>query len=141
MNSLVGSSSLKFAVIEALTTEDGPECVVLAYPNEGSLRDLIASRSIVALGFASRDRAVASIQRRFSLSADSKNIVKTAVLQEIKKCQRELYSARRRFSDWFCFADFRRVASRAMQHAVAAAILVLYSGNALSATIRTFIGC
>jgi hypothetical protein len=140
MNSLVGCSSLKFAVIEALMTEDGPECVVLAYPDEGSLRDLIAAHSIVALGFASRDKAVASIQRCFSLSADWRTMVKTAVPQEIKKCQREHYSARRRFSDWFCFADFRRIASRAIQHAVAAAVLVFYSGNALSETIRTFIG-
>jgi hypothetical protein len=139
MNSLVGCSSLKSAVIEALTTEDGPECVVLAYPDEGSLRELIAARSIVALGFASRGKTVASLQRCFSLSADSKNKAKPAVLKGIKKCQRELYSSR--FSDWFCFAGFRRIASGAMQHAVAAAILVLYSGNALSATIRTFIGC
>jgi hypothetical protein len=84
---------------------------------------------------------VASIRRRFYLSADSKNMVKTVVLQGIKNCQRELYSARRQFSERFCFADFRGIASRAMQRAIAAAILVLYSGNALSATIRTFIGC
>jgi hypothetical protein len=140
MNRLVGSPSLKYAVIEALRTEDRSECVVLAYPDEGLLRDLIAANSIVALGFSSRDKAVANIQRRYSLSADSKNMVKAAVARGTEKCQRELNSARRRFSHWFCFAEFRRIAGRALQHTAIATILVFHSGNMLSAMIRTFFG-
>src|SRR6266576_3822931 len=56
---LVNFSSMQYAVIEALHTEAGPECFVIAYPNEQSLRDVIAEPSIVAFGFSSREEAVA----------------------------------------------------------------------------------
>jgi hypothetical protein len=62
MNNRVEFANLKYAVIEAGRTEVSRECVVIAYPDEESLRDLIAERSIVALGFASRDNAAASIE-------------------------------------------------------------------------------
>jgi hypothetical protein len=62
MNNRVDSADLKYAVIEAVRTEVCRECVVIAYPDEQSLRDLIAARSIVALGFTSRDNAAASIE-------------------------------------------------------------------------------
>jgi len=62
VNKVVDSTGVKYAVIAGLRTETGPERLVIAYPNQESLRDLIAARSIVALGFASRDVATASIE-------------------------------------------------------------------------------
>jgi hypothetical protein len=62
MNNRVDSTNLKYAVIQALRAEGGGECIVIAYPDERTLRDLIAARSIVAVGFASRDKAAASIK-------------------------------------------------------------------------------
>jgi hypothetical protein len=62
MNNRVDSTNLKYAVIAAHRTNGRRECVVIAYPDEQSLRKLIAARSIVALGFASRDNAVAIIE-------------------------------------------------------------------------------
>jgi hypothetical protein len=62
MSNRVDSANLKYAVIGALRTEARRECVVIAYPEEQSLRDLIASPSIVALGFASHDKAAAGIE-------------------------------------------------------------------------------
>jgi hypothetical protein len=62
MNNRVDSANLKYAVIEAVRTEARRECIVIAYPDERSLRDLISARSIVAVGFASRDNAAASIE-------------------------------------------------------------------------------
>jgi hypothetical protein len=135
MNKLVDSSRLKYAVIVALRTEGRPECVVLGYPDEESLRDLIAAPSIAALGFASREKAVASIEGCFPLSAGS-----TAVVDEVKKRQREFHSAMRRLAEWFSLAGSRRIAHRAMQHALAAAILAFYSRNVVAATIRTIFG-
>lgn len=46
--------------MEVLRNETGHERVVIAYPSEESLRNLIAAPSIVALGFASRDEAIVS---------------------------------------------------------------------------------
>jgi hypothetical protein len=62
MNNRVDSTNLKYAVIQALWTEGRRECIVIAYPDEQSLRDLIAARCIVAVGFASRDHAATSIK-------------------------------------------------------------------------------
>jgi hypothetical protein len=59
VNGLVDSSGMQYAVIAGLRTETGPERLVIAYPNEKSLRDLIAAASIIALGFSSREEAAA----------------------------------------------------------------------------------
>jgi hypothetical protein len=62
MNSPVALANSKYAVIEIVSAETRRERIVIAYADEKSLCDLIALRSIVALGFASRDRADASIE-------------------------------------------------------------------------------
>jgi hypothetical protein len=59
VNELVDSSDVRYAVIAGLRTETGRERLVIAYPNEKSLRDLIAAASIIALGFSSREEAAA----------------------------------------------------------------------------------
>jgi len=65
VNEVVDSSGMQYAVIAGLRTETGPERLVIAYPNEESLRDLIAAPSIIALGFLSREEAAASSGVRF----------------------------------------------------------------------------
>ena len=59
MNELVEFSDVRYAVIEGPHTETGHERLVVAYPNEQSLRDLIAAPSIIAFGFSSREEAIA----------------------------------------------------------------------------------
>jgi len=59
VNKVVDSTGVKYAVIAGLRTETGPERLVIAYPNQESLRDLIAAPSIIAIGFSSREEAVA----------------------------------------------------------------------------------
>jgi hypothetical protein len=66
---LLDSSGVQYEAIEVLHTETCLERVVIAVPNEQTLRDLIAVPSIVALGFCSREEAV----------ADSRVCVSTAV--------------------------------------------------------------
>lgn len=41
MKQMVDSSRMQYAVIAGLRTETGPERLVIAYPNEKLLRDLI----------------------------------------------------------------------------------------------------
>src|ERR1700739_657958 len=55
----VDSMGMQYAVIAGLRTETGPERFVIAYPNEESLRDLLAAPSIIAAGFSSREEAAA----------------------------------------------------------------------------------
>ena len=62
MTNRVDSENLKYAVVEAGRSELRRECIVIAYPDEELLLDLISARSIVALGFASRENAAASIE-------------------------------------------------------------------------------
>ena len=69
MNELVDFSGVQYAVIEALHTETGPERFVIAYPNEQSLRNVIAAPSIIAFGFSSREEAVANAEACFSAVA------------------------------------------------------------------------
>jgi hypothetical protein len=59
VNKVVDSRGVKYAVIAGLRTETGPERLVIAYPNQESLRDLIAAPSLIAIGFSSREEAVA----------------------------------------------------------------------------------
>jgi hypothetical protein len=49
-----------YAVIEVLQTETGHENIVIAYPNEKTLREAFAASSIVAFGFATREEAMVS---------------------------------------------------------------------------------
>jgi hypothetical protein len=56
---MVECSAVRYAVIAGLRTETGSERLVIAYPNEKSLRDMIAARSIIAVGFSSREEAAA----------------------------------------------------------------------------------
>jgi hypothetical protein len=69
MGELINFSGVQYAVIEALRTETGPERFVIAYPNEQSLRDVIAAPSIIAFGFSSREEAVANTEACYSVVA------------------------------------------------------------------------
>jgi hypothetical protein len=57
---LVDRSKVRYAVIEALQAEAASERFVIAYRNEQSLYDVLAEACIVALGFSSREQALAS---------------------------------------------------------------------------------
>src|SRR6201988_870221 len=68
VNKLVDSSGVQYAVIAGIRTETGPERLVIAYPNEKSLRDLIAAPSIIAAGFSSREEAATGSRGSIALS-------------------------------------------------------------------------
>lgn len=112
MNEMVDTSSERFAVIESRWTDRRPDRFVLAYHNEGSLRELIATPNIVAVGFTSREDAIKRIEDCFSAATP---------WQQAQKA-------------------IGGTVQRVLQHAVAAAVLIFYSRNAVSAFIRAFMG-
>lgn len=61
MGGLVHCSTVRYAIIQASTKKDHPERLVIAYPDENCLRDLIAASSIVGFGFTSREEALAEL--------------------------------------------------------------------------------
>ena len=60
MNALLQFTKVQYAVIRLSSTTDPPERLILAYPDEETLRALIAEPSIVGLGFGSREEAVST---------------------------------------------------------------------------------
>ena len=138
MAELVDPSNALYAVIEARWSE-GPERFVIAYRDEQSLRQVIAAPSIVGVGFINREEALASAERWLPVARRSKHGLGASV-DKAEKYQRGSRSAKRRPWDGLCVAETRTIAYRVLQHGVAMAIMVFYSRNIVSATIRSFIG-
>jgi len=140
VNRVVDSSGVQYAVIAGLRTETGPEPLVIAYPNEEALRDLIAAPSIIAMGFSSAAEAIAGSTAFVSSAATHRRMSEAAPCEEIGKDQRE-----RNFADWreetgstlrrlvrffaTCYSD--------VAHTVTA---MFFSRNAVSAAIRMALG-
>lgn len=60
------ASGVAYAVIEARWGEAPAERFAIAYREEESLRDLFSARSIISVGFRSREEAEASIEEQIS---------------------------------------------------------------------------
>jgi hypothetical protein len=133
---LVDSSSAQYAVIEARRTEGPSERFVIAYPDEESLRELIAGPSIVACGFASREEAQTNIDTDFCSAAAWKKTPR----DRAEKYQRGVLSAKRRLGSGFNLMQTQRIVRGFLRAAVAGAILIFYSRNAVSTVIRSFVG-
>jgi hypothetical protein len=136
MTELVDSSIAQYAVIEARRTEGPSERFVIAYPDEESLRELIAGPSIIACGFASREEALTSIDADLCTGA----LWKRTPRNRAEKYQRGVLSAKRRLAAGFNVTQTGRMVCSLLQAAVAGAILILYSRNAVSAVIRSLVG-
>jgi hypothetical protein len=139
VNQVVDSSSVQYAVIAGLRTETGPERLVIAYPNEESLRDLIAAPSIVALGFSSREEAVAGnsacaptfVAYQMPEAMASGEMERNQHGLEWAERQGETSSTLRRLARFFAIS-YRDVATTA--------VVIFSSRNAISALIRTALG-
>src|SRR5215472_3723154 len=62
MSALLQSSNVRYAVIRLSRATGSRERLVPAYPNEETLRGLIADTSIVGLGFSSEDEAACAAE-------------------------------------------------------------------------------
>jgi hypothetical protein len=140
VNEVVDSSGVQYAVIAGLRSETGPERLVIAYPNEESLRDLIAAPSIVAVGFSSREEAVAGSRASVPTAVAHRPMPEATAGGEIERYQQGLNWAERRGetgSTWrrlvtFLVTSYGDVAT--------SAVVIFSSRNAVSAVIRMALG-
>jgi hypothetical protein len=79
VNESVDTSAWRYAVI-SVRSDPARERLVIAYPDEGTLRDLIAAPSIVALGYTSRADALKNMDSCVTTTSSLKRLLKTAVL-------------------------------------------------------------
>ena len=139
MNEMVDSSGVQYAVIAGLRTETGPERLVIAYPNEESLRDLIAAASIIAAGFSSREAAVAGGTACVP-TVSHERIAKAMAGGEIDRCQQGLNWAERRKERGSTLGRLARFAVTAFSDVVISASVIFSSRNAVSAVVRMALG-
>jgi hypothetical protein len=128
----------RYAVI-SVRSEPDRERLVIAYPDETTLRDLIAAPSIVALGYTSRADALKNIDRCVTTKASLKRLLKTASLHPNMTFLTECRAALRRLTRGFGCSGSSRVMRNLLHNGLAAALIFFYSRNVLSSTVRAFI--
>jgi hypothetical protein len=125
-------SDVHYAVIKASSKKDRPERLVIAYHDEQSLRDLIAAPSIIGIGFASREEAIANCERRISNATPLKQKTRITAMFHATHENGNLpsgYVVKR----W-------RVPQSILQSALAPVVALIYSKNIVSAMIRMALG-
>ena len=138
MDELVDTSTWRYAVI-SVRSEPDRERLVIEYPDEETLRDLIAAPSIVALGYASRAEALKNIDRFVTTTSSWKRLLETAVLHTNMTFLAECRVALRRVAGGFRLSGASRVMRNLLHNGLAAALIFFYSRNVLSGTVRALI--
>ncbi len=134
MNDLVDTSTWRYAVI-SVRSAPARERLVIAYPDEETLRDLIAAPSVVALGYTSRADALRNIDRCVTATASVKRLLKAAVLDT----NMTFLTVLRRLAGGFGLSGTSKIMRNLLHNGLAAALIFLYSRNVLSSTVRAFI--
>jgi len=141
MSRLIDSSGVHYAVIKGCCSQGAPEALVIAYADEGSLRELIAAPSILGLRFDSRTEAVKSARNDSRLTALSNEMREGAGMADrVQKCEPEPHSVRRGFAGGCCSWMNRGMIHRVLGQAAAMIALIFYSRSLVSAVIRTILG-
>ena len=138
MDDLVDTSTWRYAVI-SVRSEPARARLVIAYPDEETLRDLIAAPSIVALGYSCRADALKNIDRCVTTDASLKRLLKTASLHPNMTFLTECRAALRRLAGGFGRSGSSKVMRNLLHNGLAAALIFFYSRNVLSSTARAFI--
>ena len=133
MGVMVHCSSVRYAVIQASSKKDRPERLVIAYRDQKCLRDLIAAPSIIGLGFASREEAIANLEGRMSDAAPSKQKPRITAMFHATHANVELAGGPGP-------VKHRRIPQRILRSALAAVIALFYSKNIVSVMIRMALG-
>jgi hypothetical protein len=139
MTELVDSLIGQYAVIKARRTDGPSECFVIAYPDEESLRDLIAGPSIIACGFATREEAQAKVDADFWTAGAWERTSRRRTVVGPEKYSRGAFSVVRHIGAAFDLTQTGRIFRGFLRAAVAAAILIFHSRNAVSTVIRSFV--
>lgn len=127
----------QYAVI-SVRTEPRCERLVIAYPDEKSLRDVLAAPSILGLGYRSREEAQAKIDRCTTTAYPSRRKV-TATLVTTTRSLKKFVANHEFPKGGFNLARTWSIIRDLLQHSFAAAIVVFYSKNVLSAAVRALI--
>ncbi|HVH86271.1 MAG TPA: hypothetical protein VM912_06070 [Terriglobales bacterium] len=136
MNELLSFPGLRYAVIEGLHTETGHERIVIAYPSEESLRDLIAAPSIVAFGFSSREEAVAGSGACIPTAVAYQRMPEAVAGRDTERHQQELGWAELRRETGSALRRLGRFLVTSCSDVVTSAIVIFSSSNTVSAAIR-----
>jgi len=138
VDELVDTSTWRYAVV-SVRSEPARERLVIAYPDEKTLRDLIAAPSILALGYTSRADALKNIDRCVTTTSSLKRLLETAVLHTNMTFLAECRVALRRVAGGFRLSGASRVMRNLLHNGLAAALIFFYSRNVLSGTVRALI--
>ena len=139
MNSFANCPNIQYAIIRASSAPDSPELLVLAYADQKSLRSLIAEPSIIALGFASR--SAADVAASFHQRVASQHMhTMSAIRSANQRLSLAFHFGKSRLAHALTYSKACSDLYRAVQFIFATAVLVLYSRNIVSATIRTALG-
>jgi hypothetical protein len=133
MGALVRCSTVHYAIIQASSRKDHPEMLVVAYPDENCLRDLIAAPSIVGLGFRSREEAMARLVDGMSAPRALKE----------KRCPVSLSYKAQQDSSTASGSGFHkkhRNTCHILQCALATITVFFYSKNLFSVMLRLALG-
>lgn len=138
MNSLVHTSMRQFAVISVRTL---PHCerLVIAYPDEQTLRDLLAKPSIVALGYSSREEAEASICRCRTTAQPLRRTSMATSVADPTQALKEFVCNHPLAKDRFSLGKTQSAICGLLQQTLAAVVVLMCSKNVLSAALRAFI--
>ena len=126
-------SDVRYAVIQASSKKDRPERLVIAYHDEQTLRDLIAAPSIIGLGFASREEAIANCERRMSTATPLKQKTRITAMFHATHEDGD-------FPSGHGLLKHRRIPQSILQSALAPVIALFYSKNIVSVMIRMALG-
>jgi hypothetical protein len=136
----VDTSTWLYAVI-SVRSEPDRERLVIAYPDDETLRNLIAAPSIVALGYTSRADALKNIDRCVTTKTSLKRLLKTLTFHPNMTFLTECRAALRRFAAGFGRSGSSRVMRNLLHNGLAGTLIVFYSRNVLSRTVRAFLSC
>jgi hypothetical protein len=138
VDELVDNSTWRYAVI-CVRSEPDRERLVLAYPDEESLRKLIAAPSIVALGYTSRAHALKNIDCCVTTKASSRRPLKTASLHPNSTFLSESRATLRRLTAACGLLGTTKVMRNLLHNGLAVGLIFFYSRNVLASTVRAFV--
>jgi hypothetical protein len=138
VDELVDTSTWQYAVI-SVRSEPDRERLVIAYPDEETLRDLIAAPSIVALGYTSRADAIENIDLCVTTKTSLKRLLKTTSFRPNMNFLTECRAALQRLTGGYGLSGASQIMRNHLHNRLAAALIFFYSRNVLRSTARAFI--
>jgi hypothetical protein len=138
VDELVDTSTWQYAVI-SVRSDPARDRLVIAYPSEETLRNLIAAPSIVALGYTSRADALQNLDRCVTTKPSLKQPLTTTSLHPNMNLLTECRAALRWLAGGFGLSGSSKLMRTLLHNGLAAALVFFYSRNVLSSTVRALI--